>query len=90
MRTQVFYEWCYETLDDNGDIMDGDFEERLSHFQDARKTNTLCLLRREGDNIDGESDRLYAYVKNGQLPDKFENSSIDVPKKFHKELKKHL
>lgn len=91
MKDKVCYEWCYETVDENGDIDEVDFEEKLINFQDNRKTDTLCLMRREGNEIDGEQDRLYAYVENGKLPETFSDCSgrpiaINVPQKFIKEL----
>lgn len=92
MKTE--YEWCYETVDkSSGDIIDLDFEDKLCNFQDDRKTDTLCLVRREGDETEGEQDRLWAYVKSGKLPETFKNSmgesvSINVPKRFHSELEK--
>lgn len=96
MRNKVNYEWCYESIDMNSDIDEVDFEDRLINFQDNRKTDTLCLIRREGNEEDGEIDRVYAYVKNGELPNCFEDGtgseypSFLVPDKYKVELKKHL
>lgn len=94
MTAKILYEWCYETLDD-GDIVGNDFEDNLSSFNEARKTDTLCLVRNEGDEINGVEDRFWAYVKDGKLPEYFEDgggyeTSIRVPQRFHKELKQYL
>ena len=91
---RIFYEWCYETLGEHGDIIDCDFEDRLRDFQPNRKTDTLCLLRREGDEANGETDRLWAYVENGKLPESFSDAigtptAILIPKKYHIELSKN-
>ncbi len=92
---KTIYEWCYETVDANGDIDEVDFAERLIDFRDNNKTDTLCLIRREGDDIDGEKDRLYAYVKDGKLPETFSDSmgtliNITIPKKYQKEFENYI
>jgi hypothetical protein len=92
MRKSIIYEWCYETVDENGDIIDLDFADNLMDFSYNQITDTLCLIRREGDDIEGEQDRVYAYVKDGKLPDKFSDVygheiNINVPKKYQKEFK---
>ena len=90
----VQYEWCYETLDD-GDIVDNDFEGKLFAFSESRKTDTLCLVRNDGDEIKGLEDRLWAYVQDNKLPEFFSDAlgkktGINVPKKFNGELKRHF
>lgn len=94
MRNKVEYEWCYETIDEHGDILDNDFEETLAAFDDSRKTDDLCLVRNEGNDEDGLVERLWAYVKDGKLPETFSDSmgtpiGIDVPKRFLAEFEKH-
>lgn len=95
MRNEIYYEWCYETVID-GEVEEVDFEEKLSNFTDNRKTDTLCLLRREGNEADGEQDRVYAYVKDGKLAACFEDGTgieylnFPTPQKFHKELANYL
>ena len=94
MIKQVYYEWCYETWDGE-DVDEVDFEDKLENFQDNRKTEHLCLLRRVGSEASGEVDRLYAYVKSNILPKYFsENNGVQsvykTPKRFHNELQKHL
>lgn len=89
------YEWCYEVLDSEGDIVDHHFADRLSDFQDHSITTTLCLVRNEGNSVDGLTDRHWAYVKNEQLPSAFSDSALHelpglrVPLRFHRELVLH-
>lgn len=95
MPDKVIYEWCYETTDEHGDILDNDHEDKLVNFSEGRKTNQLCLVRNEGNDIDGLNDRLWAYVKDGKLPEYFSDSmgtpiAIKVPQRFHNELNKYL
>jgi len=85
MKDEIKYEWCYETIED-GDIMECDFEDKLTSFTDNRKTDTLCLIRNVGNDIEGLKDRVYAYVKDNKLPEYFEESEFKVPAKFQKEL----
>ena len=85
------YEWCYETWDENNDIIDNYHADRLADFSEAGKTNHLCLILNIGDEINGVEDRLWAYVENGKLPEFFsdggnELTGYKVPIKFHKEL----
>ncbi len=89
------YEWCYETTDENGDIIENYFADKLSEFGDNNKTDQLCLVRNEGDEINGLDDRFWAYVKDGKLPEFFSDAmgefiGVKVPKKFHKELDIYL
>lgn len=91
----VIYEWCYETIDEHGDILDNDHADKLSDFSEDRRTKQLCLVRNEGNNEDGLQDRYWAYVKNGKLPEFFEDGAghlinISVPKRFHTELANYL
>jgi hypothetical protein len=95
MKNIFSYEWCYETLDEFGDIIDTYFCDKLKDFDESARTETLCLIRNEGNEVDGLEDRLWAYVKDGQLPETFEDGggySIDepVPERFRKELKAYL
>lgn len=83
------YEWCYETTDEHGDILSGDFEDKLKDFQDNRKTSQLCLVRNVGDEIDGVQYRSWAYVENGKLPEYFEDG-YKVPMRFHQELQRAM
>ncbi len=95
MKSRIEYEWCYETVDEEGDIIDNNFADTLMEFTDNAKTNQLCLVRNEGDEINGLEDRFWAYVKDSKLPEWFEDGAgeeigIKVPQRFHNELLKYL
>lgn len=97
MRTEVKYEWSIETVDEHGDIVDCDFSDTLAAFKDEWPVPNveLALLRREGSESQGETDRLWAYIKDGKLPETFSDAwgapvSVNVPKRFHKELEQFI
>lgn len=88
------YEWDYETLDENGDIMEHDHADRLSDFSESQKTDTLVLVMDEGKENSGIESRSWAYVKDGKLPDffsdAFQRPVSKVPERFHKELERYI
>lgn len=91
-RLQVKYEWCYETIDEHEDIIESNFEDRLQDLSKPEERHELCLVRREGDEAGGEIDRLWAYVKDGKLPETFSDSmgtliAITIPKNTERNLK---
>lgn len=97
MRTQVKYEWTLEELElDCNDIVDSDFSDTLNFQKEHFPSRyDLGLVRVEGNEIDGQTDILWAYVKDGKLPECFSDSmgtpiAIKVPQRFHNELKKYL
>lgn len=91
MQIKVAYEWTLETVED-GDIVDSNFVDSLTEINNADLTGKdLGLVRNEGNENDGVTNRLWAYVKDGKLPDYFQdaylqNTSIKIPARFHKEL----
>jgi hypothetical protein len=94
MQTKVQYEWTLETLDD-GDIIDSNFSDTLTFDKSDLDGKDLGLVRNEGNEADGVTDRLWAYVKDGKLPECFSDSmgtlvAIKVPQRFHNELKAYL
>jgi hypothetical protein len=96
MKTSISYEWTLEEVDENGDIIDSNFAYRLSNFNKASlEGKDLGLVRNEGSEENGLKGRYWAYVRDGKLPETFEDGagnkiSIKVPKKFHTELNKYL
>lgn len=89
MKTKVVYEWSLETIDENEDIIDSDFSDKP--FAEIGETQRMCLVRNEGNEIDGLTDRYWAYVVDGKLPEYFEDGSgyeidIKVPDKYHTQL----
>ncbi|MAK37259.1 MAG: hypothetical protein CMC15_13985 [Flavobacteriaceae bacterium] len=101
MRDKVFYEWCEEIRDKNGDCIDmnhfepGSLYERMvwidgggdQHVADLDDNEELVLVFNTGNESEGITDRSWAYVNlaTGKLPEKFENGR-KVPKRFHEEL----
>jgi hypothetical protein len=96
MANKIDYEWTLEEINEDGDIIDSDFNDKLSNFNKANLDGKdLGLVRNEWSDENGLEYRYWAYVKNGKLPETFEDGaghkiSIKVPKKFHKELKQYL
>jgi len=94
MKSTVSYEWDYETVDEDGDIIDHNHSESLSRYGESDKTDTLVLIRELGNDRDGMIDRTWAYVKDGKMPEYFTDSAgvvgAKVPERFHKELAKYL
>ena len=90
----ISYEWTLETIED-GDISDSTFESSLTFNKEDLAGNSLGLVRYEGTESKGITDMVWAYVKNGKLPECFINSmgesiNIKVPQKYHIELQKYL
>lgn len=92
-------EWDIETIDpETEDILDHNFNEDLgallSDFVTHDPTMRLCLVRHVGNDLDGETDRLWAYMDdNWNLPKCFEQAEnmetqMEVPKKFHRMIAK--
>lgn len=90
----ITYEWDIETLDANGDILDHNFAEDLRDLLPAFVTQNpsmrLVLVRHAGNDLDGETDRLWAYVDDAwNLPRCFEAgedmpTDVAVPKRYHR------
>ena len=81
------YEWTVETVDSYGDINQCEFFARLEDCMfPVYGHYDIGLVRYVGDELDGEQSRSYAYIKNGQLPNRFDNGRT-IPARFHEELK---
>lgn len=95
MKTKVEYEWTLEELDGEN-IVDSNFASSLSFFcKDSLEGKDLGLVRNEGNEDKGVTDRYWAYVKDGKLPEFFTNANGDdtgiaVPQKYHKQLASYL
>lgn len=88
---KTYYEWGYETTDTNGDIADMDFADCLSQL-DMTEQGDLVLVRDTGNEEGGLQSRYWAYVKDGKLPEYFQDArgeitDIKVPQIFHKAIK---
>ncbi len=92
MSQKVNYEWTLEAIDEFDDISDSEFSEKLSAFADAELNGKdIGLVRNEGTEADGLTDRYWAYIKDGKLPEFFSDDqgrevNIKVPQRFHEEL----
>lgn len=97
---RVSYEWDIETfVAPDGDIIDHHHSNTIAGFapQDVwaalngdvnSETNIstrLVLVRDVGDEVDGMTDRQWAYVEDMRFPDAFDNGAL-VPKRFIDEL----
>lgn len=102
----VTYEWDVEELEEapapenefDPDIMDHHFFESYKWAKGTLQLlelfgsfGRIVLVRNVGNDVEGLTDRAWAYVENGKLPETFtygadEDSGIPVPKKFHKEV----
>lgn len=83
----VSYEWDVETVAPDGDVLDHDHDDNCLSRLLARRneleagTAHLVLVRDVNDEVDGVTDRTWAYVEDGQMPDEFEDGR-NVPKRF--------
>lgn len=89
----ITYEWTLETIVDD-EIADSDFSDTLTFNKEDLSGNDLGLVRNEGNEANGITDRYWAYIKDGKLPEYFSDSqgeiNIKVPQRFHKDLSKYL
>ena len=92
MTNRICYEWDVEILDADGDIEDhqhGDLQHLLATFGPTILTGEcdqrLVLIRNEWNELDGVTDRQWAYVEAAALPHTFDSGSA-VPDRLRKEL----
>lgn len=86
----IEYEWVIETLDSDGNIEDVDHSDSFPGMpNECREVAVVC-----DDYSTHPMLRSWAYIKDGLLPEYFEDAGgLDtrkVPKKYHKELAKGL
>jgi|SRR6185312_3096062 len=95
MKTEIVYEWANETIV-GGEISDCNFTDTLAEIsKEDFINNDIALVRNEGNESSGLTDRNWAYIKHRILPDYFCNADgkqikTKVPQKFHKELAAYL
>ena len=104
IKYKTYYEWVVEWLDENDEIIDLDYREKLDDYQlhdltlDEIKEHTPETVRLDFGLVvriyehfeDFEPDLLqqeYAYIENGNLPDRFEYGH-PVPKYKRRELER--
>lgn len=96
------YEWCVETVvRETGDIEDNNFVPSFAAANaivqsvaedDEGYDYRVVLVRTEGNEDDGVTDRLWAYVEDGVLPEFFSNAQgsatgVKVPKRYRAETR---
>jgi len=97
----TIYEWDVELVDEYEDVLDHDFSEKCpgiptqKTFRGEEGEYEMLVLVKNVYRQWDLSDRTWAYVKEGKLPEYFSDAwqreASKVPKRFHKELfKKEL
>lgn len=87
---RVYYEWDLETIDEYGDVSDHNHSDKFPGLPTDPNIQ-LVLVKDQGVGYSDDpghfeqDDRSWAYVKDGMLPDVFQNGDR-VPKRFHAEL----
>jgi hypothetical protein len=92
MRIQVSYEWTVNQLDGE-DIVDingfDTLKEALSYQQRLQAPSEIELVRSEGNDACGVTDRLWATLEHGKLPEYLASAYgacvLRIPKRFHAE-----
>jgi hypothetical protein len=87
MRSKVYYEWDFETVDENGDIIDHHHADKLKeieHFRTGEEKGDFVLVRNVGNDMDGLVDRQWAYPVGGEMPSEFDGGA-KVPQRYIKE-----
>lgn len=95
LRISTDYEWVIEEIDENGEIWENRFADKLKDLLDYKTKKPeegisqyqLGLLRRTGNEAEGELERGYAYEVDGKLAEEFDNG-YRVPKHCLAEYKK--
>lgn len=89
MRNTTTYEWNLPIIDDWGDIIDNQFNEKLSGFSQAEvdDADAVELIKNIGNEANGIEDRAYAHVRGGQLDTEFDDG-CKVPVKLRDEFRK--
>jgi hypothetical protein len=94
----ITYEWIVETLDtepvDDPDIIEVDHFDLYKYaaeFSAAHQPSRVALVREVGNDDEGLIERMWAYVRDGGLPEHFEFATdlvveLRVPKRFHDEI----
>ena len=86
------YEWTWEACDESGDITDCDSFDSYAECREASPIGAeIALVRRVGNDDEGELDKSYAYCHPSvtgtglELPERFDDG-CKVPKKYHAEI----
>lgn len=84
----VTYEWVIEELADDDEIIECFYWDQFSDAMAMRANKLaagerfdLAVCRAVGDDVDGETDRQYAYFRDGKWPAEFEQGAV-IPKRI--------
>jgi len=83
-KVKTTYEWCIETRDEWGDMIENSFYDELSEIKKPFD-GELVLVRDKRIEAGDLEDRQWAYLEDGKLPDEFDQGG-KIPKRFIKEL----
>jgi hypothetical protein len=88
-QRQTTYEWVCELEDEHGDIIDCRFAETRAGAEALRDPDYTCriaLVKHEGNQLDSETARSYAYIgEDGQLGEMEGDADPYIPARFFKE-----
>lgn len=93
MKSKIFYEYFAEEIDSHGDIVNINFADTLQDLPDAREEGyKIGLTYNAGNEVEGLTRRLWAYIENGILPGYFSNedgqqTAIKTPTGRRQEVK---
>jgi hypothetical protein len=75
----VSYEWVSETKDEHGDITDISFYDSIWDIpKEDFGVNDIGLVRDKGGNANGLEVRLWAYIKDNDIPRHFSDAMQEV------------
>lgn len=77
------YEWNLEETDKWGDVIDNNFSDQLPVLPTDPNVSLVLVKSITGPG----GGKAWAYVRNGKLPEQFDNGD-KVPQRFHAELAK--
>ena len=86
IATRVYYEWVLEELDQHEEIVDLRFADSLADLlkeADGIPKHDLALVRNTYTEIDGITDRQYAYLAEGKLTEM--EGGAHIPKRYLEE-----
>jgi hypothetical protein len=93
----ICYEWVIEYLDADGEDIEelihaDTFKQAAAYIEMAVAKGVrvdIALTRKAGDEVEGLTERQYAYLNNDCLPPDFDGGA-KVPKRFAEQVEKVL
>lgn len=84
----IIYEWTREQIVE-GEVTEVHFSGKLKDLPELEGKSDLGLIKRKGNNLDGEQERSYSYVIDGNLQREFDDGS-PVPEKYITEFTQEM